>query len=167
MLNSLRLCGLVLTASLAAQTAVSAKSMSEEFGVMLGDWRCHVTEAGKPDQTVTAHYEWAYGGTVLREIMAGEMSGEFFTTYDKQSDSFKGVGFGSWGGYVVWENPGTVGGKSSEVGYLFGAGKMTAVSRSDFERLSPTHYIVHDFMADGADGKKGAATDTEDCTKQA
>jgi len=166
MLNVLRIAGIILTAAFASQAAVSAKSMSEEYVAMIGNWRCHVTEAGKPDSTVTAHYEWADGGTVLHETMQGEMSGEFFTTYDKRSGSFKGVGVGSWGGYVVWENPGAVGGKSSEVGYVFGAGKMTPVSRSDFEILSPTHYIVHDFMADSDDGKKGAAADTEDCSKQ-
>ena len=36
---------------------------------------------------------------------------------------------------------------------------MTPVSRSEFERISDTHYVVHDFDA------VGNATDTEDCNK--
>ena len=41
---------------------------------------------------------------------------------------------------------------------------MTPVSRSEFERVSDTHYVVHDFEADSAAGG-GKATDTEDCVK--
>ena len=167
MINSLRLCGLAVAAGLSAQAAVSAKSMSEEFGGLIGNWSCHVTEAGKPDSTVKIHFEWIYGGEMLHEMMSGPMSGDFYTSFDKRSDSFKGVGVGSWGGYVVWENPGTVNGRSSEVGYLFGGGKMVAVSRADWEMVSPTHYIIRDFAADMPTGGKGAPADTEDCVKQA
>jgi hypothetical protein len=39
-----------------------------------------------------------------------------------------------------------------------------AVSRSEFERVSDTHYIVHDFDV-GPAASIGAATDTEDCNK--
>ena len=165
MLNSLLIAGVILTAGLVTQAAAPAKSLSEDYGAMIGNWSCHVTEAGKPDFTIAIHYEWADGGTVLHQTMEGEMSGEFFTTYDKRSGSFKGVGVGSWGGYVVWENPGAVGGRSSEIGYVFGDGKMTPISRSDFEIMSPTHYIVRDFTADTPTGGKGTPTDTEDCTK--
>ncbi len=164
---SMRKSFLVLAALLAAQASVSAKSMTEEFGGLIGNWSCRVTEAGKPDSAISLHYEWAYGGSVLKETMTGSMTGEFLTTFDKHSDSFKGVGVGSWGGYVVWENPGTVAGKSSEIGYLFGGGKMTAVSRTDWELISPTHYVIRDYEADRPDGSKGAPSDTEDCTKQA
>jgi hypothetical protein len=41
---------------------------------------------------------------------------------------------------------------------------MRPVSRSEFERVSDTHYVVHDFEA-GTASKNGSATDTEDCIK--
>jgi hypothetical protein len=52
----------------------------------------------------------------------------------------------------------------SERGYAFDGGKMTLVSRSEFERVSDTHYVVRDFEPDTAAGN-GKATDTEDCVK--
>lgn len=70
---------------------------------------------------------------------------------------------GVWG-YVVWENAGFHEGHLSERGFSFDGGKMTPVSRSEFERISDAHYVVHDFEADSASAS-GAATDTEDCIK--
>jgi hypothetical protein len=102
----------------------------------------------------------------MRESMrlGNKLIGEFLTTYDKATDRFKGVGVGAWGSYVVWENPGFHKGRASEIVYRFDGGRMTPVSRSEFEHISNTHYVVHDFDADTASGS-GAATDTEDCTK--
>ena len=150
---------LILAAGIASQA--SARSIETEYGALVGHWTCRVTEAGKPDTQTKVSFELVYGNQVLREIVTGGQQGEFLTTYDKRSDSFKGVGVGSWGGYVVWENPGTTNGKSTEIGYLFGAGKMTAVSRTEWESVSATHYIIRDFQMDNT------PADTEDCTKDA
>lgn len=92
-----------------------------------------------------------------------KLIGEFLTTYDQANDRFKGVGVGAWG-YVVWENSGFHEGRLSEGGYAFDNGRMTPVSRSEFERVSDSHYLVHDFDA-GTASRSGAATDTEDCIK--
>jgi hypothetical protein len=141
-------------------------SLESDYGFMIGRWTCHVTQAGAPDRDWNVVYEWAYDKRMLRESMQlGEkLIGEFLTTYDKATDRFKGVGVGAWG-YVVWENAGFREGRLSERGYVFDSGKMTPVSRSEFERISDTHYMVRDFDADTA-AAKGAATDTEDCIKK-
>jgi hypothetical protein len=60
---------------------------------------------------------------------------------------------------VDWENAGFHDGRLTERGFTFDSGKMTPVSRSEFDRISDTHYVVHDFDAGGK------ATDTEDCNK--
>jgi hypothetical protein len=141
-------------------------SLESDYGFMIGRWNCHVTQEGAPDRDVSVTYEWAYDRRIMRENMrlGDKLIGEFLTTYDKATDRFKGVGVGAWGSYVVWENPGFHDGHASEKGYVFDSGRMTPVSRSEFERISDTHYIVHDFDADTA-SSKGAATDTEDCIK--
>ena len=141
-------------------------SLESDYGFMLGHWTCHVTQAGTPDHDVSVEYEWSYDRRILRESMrlGGKLVGEFLTTYDEVTDRFKGVGVGAWGSYVVWENRGFHEGRLSETGYVFDGGRMTQVSRSEFERISDTHYVVHDFDAGTASGA-GAATDTEDCIK--
>src|ERR1700733_314524 len=137
-------------------------SLESDYGFMIGRWTCHITQAGTPPRDVVAEYEWAYDKRIMRENMrlGDRLIGEFLTTYDKATDRFKGVGVGAWGGYVVWENRGFHGGHASEMGYVFDSGRMTPVSRSEFDRTSDTHYVVHDF-----DAGTGSATDTEDCTK--
>jgi hypothetical protein len=90
--------------------------------------------------------------------LTGALFGVFVSS-DKATDKFKGVGVGAWGSYVVWENSGFHEGHLHEVGHAFDSGRMTQVSRSDFERISDSHYVVHDFQA------SGQPTDTEDCTK--
>ncbi len=150
----------------AASGAPARHSLETDYGFMIGRWTCHVTQAGTPERDVSVEYEWAYDKRVLRESMrlGDKLIGEFLTTYDKATDRFKGVGVGSWGGYVVWENSGFQADLLSEIGYVFDNGRMAQVSRSEFTRVSATHYVVHDFDADTASGK-GAATDTEDCSK--
>jgi hypothetical protein len=140
-------------------------SLESDYGFMIGAWTCHVTQAGTPERDVSVEYEWAYDKHILRENMrfGDKVIGEFLTSYDKATDRFKGVGIGPWG-YVIWENAGFQEGRLSERGYVFDSGKMTPVSRSEFERLSSTHYIVRDFEPASA-ASSGAATDTEDCTK--
>jgi hypothetical protein len=140
-------------------------SLESDYGFLIGRWTCQVTQAGTPDQQIAAEYEWSHDGHVLRENMSlkGKLIGEFLTTYDKATDRFKGVGVGAWG-YVVWENAGFNEGHLSEHGFVFDSGKLMPVSCSEFERVSDTHYVVHDFEADTAAGN-GKATDTEDCTK--
>jgi hypothetical protein len=140
-------------------------SLESDYGFMIGRWTCHVTQAGTPDRDVSVEYEWAYDKRVLRESMrlGDKVIGEFLTTYDKVTDRFKGVGVGAWG-YVVWENSGFHEGHLSERGFVFDGGKMTPVSRSEFERTSDTHYVVHDFDV-GTASSGGTATDTENCIK--
>lgn len=149
-----------------AAEAPARHSLESDYGFMIGHWSCHVTQAGTPDRDISLEYEWAYERHILRESMRlkDKLIGEFFTSYDKATDRFKGVGVGGWGGYVVWENAGFHEGHLSETGYMFDSGQMKPVSRSEFERLSDTHYTVHDFDA-GPNSSKGTATDTEDCIK--
>ncbi|HTB89544.1 MAG TPA: hypothetical protein VK743_16390 [Steroidobacteraceae bacterium] len=141
-------------------------SLESDYGFMIGRWTCHVTQAGTPDREISVEYEWAYDRRVLRESMrlGDKLIGEFFTTYDKAKDGFKGVGVGAWGSYVVWENRGFHAAHLSEKGFTFDGGQMTPVSRSEFERVSDTHYVVRDFDA-GTGSSAGPATDTEDCNK--
>jgi hypothetical protein len=151
---------LVAGTSTRAADATVRHSLESDYGFMIGRWTCHVTEAGAADRDIRVEYEWAYDKHVLRESMrlGDKLIGEFLTTYDKAGDRFKGVGVGIWG-YVVWENAGFHGGRLTERGFTFDSGKMTPVSRSEFERISDTHYVVHDFDA------VGNATDAEDCNK--
>ena len=141
-------------------------SLESDYGFMIGRWTCHVTQAGTPDRDVNVEYEWAYDKRVLRENMRlkDKLIGEFLTTYDKTTDRFKGVGVGAWGGYVVWENRGFHEGHLSETGYMFDGGRMKTISRSEFERISDTHYVVRDFDV-GANSSNAVASDTEDCVK--
>jgi hypothetical protein len=149
-----------------ASESPAGHSLESDYRFMIGHWTCHVTQAGTPDRDIRVEYEWSYDKRVLRESMrlGDKLIGEFLTTYDKASDRFKGVGVGAWGGYVVWENPGFHEGHLSETGYVFDSGRMTPVSRSEFEHISDTHYIVHDFDS-GTASSNGSATDTEDCIK--
>ena len=149
-----------------ASDAPMRHSLESDYGFMIGRWTCHVTQAGTPARDVRVEYEWAYDRRILRESMrlGDKLIGEFLTTYDKVTDRFKGVGVGAWGSYVVWENPGFHEGHASEIGYVFDGGRMTPVSRSEFDRISDSHYVVHDFDA-GTGSTSGAATDTEDCVK--
>jgi hypothetical protein len=148
-----------------ATEAPARHSLESDYGFMIGRWTCHVTQAGTADRDLSLEYEWAYDKHILRESMrfGDKLIGEFLTSYDEATDRFKGVGVGPWG-YVVWENAGFHEGRLSERGFVFDAGKMTPVSRSEFERISDTHYVVHDFEA-GTASTSGAATDTEDCVK--
>ena len=148
-----------------ATDASARHSLESDYGFMIGRWTCHVTQAGSPDQEISTEFEWSYDKHVLRENMrAGDkLIGEFLTTYDKTTDRFKGVGVGAWG-YVVWENAGFRDGRLSESGFTFDSGRMTPVSRSEFQRISDTHYVVNDFEA-GTAAASGKATDTEDCVK--
>jgi hypothetical protein len=148
-----------------ASDAPARHSLESDYSFMIGRWTCHVTQAGAPDRDISAEYEWAYDKHVLRESMrlGAKLIGEFLTTYDKATDRFKGVGVGAWG-YVVWENRGFHEARLSEKGFSFDSGRMTPVSRSEFERISNTHYIVRDFEA-GTASTTGAPTDTEDCVK--
>jgi hypothetical protein len=152
--------------ALQASDAPVRHSLESDYGFMIGRWTCHITQAGTPDRDVVVDYEWAYDRRIMRESMrlADKLVGEFLTTYDKVTGRFKGVGVGAWGSYVVWENQGFHEGRASEIGYVFDSGRMTPISRSEFERISDTHYLVHDFEADTA-SRRGAATDTEDCSK--
>jgi hypothetical protein len=145
--------------------APARHSLEADYGFMIGRWTCHVTRAGAADRDVSVEYEWAYDKAILRERMrlGDKLIGEFLTSYDKATDRFKGVGVGAWG-YVVWENAGFHDGRLAERGFTFDGGKMTPVSRSEFERVSNAHYVVRDFEADTATGS-GKATDTEDCVK--
>ena len=157
---------LLLVGSLArAADAPARHSLESDYGFMIGHWTCHVTQAGTADRDVSVEYEWSFDKRVLRESMrlGPKLVGEFLTTYDQTADRFKGVGVGAWG-YVVWENGGFHGGHLSERGFKFDGGKMTPVSRSEFERISDDHYVVRDFEAASVSGG-GAATDTEDCIK--
>jgi hypothetical protein len=149
-----------------AADAPARHSLESDYGFMIGRWTCHVTQANTPDRDINLEYEWAYDRHVLRESMrlGDKLIGEFLTTYDKATNRFKGAGVGGWGGYVVWENSGFHEGHLSETGYLFDSGQMKPVSRSEFERVSDTHYVVHDFDA-GPNSSKGSPTDTEDCIK--
>jgi hypothetical protein len=158
-----------LLAMSAAQAfaADPARSLAGDYGFMIGDWTCRVTETRQPDRETRVTYAWAYGGHLLRETVKspdGKLQGEFLTSYDRRTDSFKGVGVGSWGGYVVWENKGLTRNRSHETGYVFADGKMTAISATDFEKVSERRYIFRDFDVD-ASGAKAAPTDTEDCVK--
>jgi hypothetical protein len=157
---------LFFSARIQAADAPAWHSLETDYGFMIGQWMCHATQAGAPDQELRVSYEWSYDRRILRENMriGDKLIGEFFTTYDKATDRFKGVGVGAWGSYVVWENQGFRDGRLSEIGYAFDRGKMTMVSRSEFERISDAHYVVHDFEAD-IDSRKGKATDSEDCVK--
>lgn len=152
--------------SMRASDAPVRHSLESDYGFMIGRWTCHVTQAGTPDRDVSVEYEWAYAGRIMRESMrlGDKLIGEFLTSYDKLTDRFKGVGVGAWGGYVVWENGGFRDGHLSETGYVFDSGRLTPVTRSEFTRISDTHYVVHDFDADTA-SSSGSATDTEDCVK--
>ena len=161
---------LAFTFSSAKQTSAAPlrHSLESDYGFMIGRWTCHVTQAGTPDRDVNVEYEWAYDKRILRESMrlADKLVGEFLTTFDQATGRFKGVGIGAWGGYVVWENPGFHDGHLSEIGYVFDSGRMTPISRSEFQRVSDTHYVVHDFDAGaGTASSSGTATDTEDCMK--
>ncbi len=150
-----------------AFAAEPARSLAGDYGFMIGNWKCRVTEAGRPARETRVNFAWAYDGRFLRETVKspdGKLQGEFLTSYDRRTDSFKGVGVGSWGGYVVWENKGLKGNRSHETGYVFADGKMTAISATEFEKVSQTHYIFRDFDVD-ASGAKTAPTDTEDCVK--
>ena len=148
-----------------AANAPARHSLESDYGFMIGRWACHVTQVGTADQDLSVEYEWGFDRRVLRESMrlGDKLVGEFLTTYDKVTDHFKGVGVGAWG-YVVWENGGFHEGHLSERGFTFDGGRMTPVSRSEFERISDAHYVVHDFEA-GSASSSGAATDTEDCVK--
>jgi hypothetical protein len=123
-----------------ASDAPMRHSLESDYSFMIGRWTCHVTQAGTPDRDVSVEYEWAYDKHVLRESMrvGDKVIGEFLTTYDKATDKFKGVGVGAWS-YVVWENSGFHEGHLSERGFVFDGGKMTPVSRSEFDRISDTH----------------------------
>jgi hypothetical protein len=158
--------GFLFGNAIQASDAPARHSLESDYGFMIGRWTCHVTQKGTPDQDVSVEYEWSYGKRILRETMrlGDKLIGEFLTTYDKATDRFKGVGVGAWGSYVVWENPGFHEEHASEMGYVFDGGRMTPVSRSEFEHINDTHYVVRDFDADTA-SSRGAATDTEDCVK--
>jgi hypothetical protein len=151
---------------LQAGDAPARHTLESDYGFMIGHWTCHVTKAGTPDRDISVEYQWAYDRRIMRENMrlGGQLIGEFLTTYDKVTDRFKGVGVGAWGSYIIWENQGFHEGRASEIGYVFDSGLMRPVSRSEFERVSDTHYVVHDFEA-GTASKNGSATDTEDCIK--
>jgi hypothetical protein len=136
-----------------------------EFDFLIGRWTCTVTAGDKPLGKASAQYEWIYNGKVLKETLeAPGYSGTFLTTYDPRTDSFKGVGVGNDGSYVVWQNGGIDGNKSSEKGYLFDADKLIPASRTEFEKVTNNHYLIRDFKPDTASGP-GEPTDTEDCTR--
>ena len=155
----------VIGDALHAAGAPVPHSLESDYGFMIGHWTCHVTQAGTPDSDVNVEYEWSYDKRILRENMrlGDKLIGEFLTTYDKGTDRFKGVGVGPWG-YVVWENPGFQAGHASERGYMFDSAKMIPVSRSEFDRISDTHYVVHDFEPGKGSGGD-SPTDTENCIK--
>lgn len=156
----------LLGSAIHASDTPARHSLESDYGFMIGRWTCHVTQAGTLDRDVSVEYEWSYDRRIMRENMrlGAKMIGEFLTTYDKVTDRFKGVGVGAWGSYVVWENRGFHEGRASEIGYVFDNGRMTPISRSEFERISDTHYVVHDFDVSSA-SSAGSATDTEDCSK--
>jgi hypothetical protein len=143
------------------------RSIVAELGFLIGNWTCKNTEPGKPDITIAqVKYEWAYDQKTLKEtVNIPGYQGQFFTTLDKKSNRFKGVAIDNFGGYIIWENQRVSDTKSTEIGYTFADGKMTEVSRTDFERLSDTHYIIRDYQPNTPAGR-GAPIDVEDCTKQ-
>ncbi len=161
------LLGALIAANAAqAQQAAPPTHSLAEMAPFIGRWDCTVTEAGRPTSHMSAVYDWLCDGKALREVItAPGYSGVFATTYDRRSNSFKGVAVGSDGGAIVWENPGFTGNHASEVGYVFGAGRLVPISRTETEIVSTTHYIIRDFGPDTASGGRGPATDTENCTK--
>lgn len=157
---------LAATNAAQGQQAAPAPHALSEMAPFIGRWDCTVTEAGRPTSHMSAVYDWLYDGKALREIItAPGYSGVFTTTYDRRSNSFKGVAVGSDGGALVWENAGFTDNRASEIGYVFGAGRLVPISRTDTEIVSATHYIIRDFGPDTATGARGPSTDTEDCTK--
>lgn len=163
---SMALCSIqVAIASPSNVVSSSVHSMSE-FDYLIGTWQCLNTQAGKPATQSRVQFEWMYDKKALKEtVNAAGYAGEFLTTLDKNSNTFKGVAVESPGSYVVWENSGMTSNTSSEVGYRFEHGQLHPVSRTDAERLNDTHYIIRDFGPDTASGK-GQPTDTEDCRKR-
>ena len=142
----------------------STHSLSE-LSFLIGKWNCRMTVADKPDAQMSATYEWLYDGKVLKETLeAPGYSGMFLTTYDSNSNTFKGVGVGSDGTPIVWENGGMVNGKSSETGYVLGAGKLITASRTEFGKIDDHHYVIRDFTPDTPKGP-GKIQDTEDCIR--
>jgi hypothetical protein len=141
----------------------------DELAYLVGQWDCRVTLPGSDlSAQARATYGLMFDGRVLKETLAAPgFSGEFLTAYDARSNSFKGVAATSGGQTVVWENKGMVDGRSSEVGYRFGDGQMTPVSRSEFERQAPDHYVVRDFRPKPGAPGEWVLGDTEDCRKTA
>jgi hypothetical protein len=176
-----RVAGIVACAALfcfgnlaVAQMALAQESSASKASTFVatsselaGTWSCTATLAGQPGiGKFTAKYEWLSDLRALKEtlVSGNNVIGEFYTTYDNASQTVKGVAV-TGGRTIVWENAGFKDGRSSEIGYVFDAGKMTEISRSTFEKTSKDHYVIRDFKATTSAGP-GAATDTEECTRQ-
>ncbi len=99
------LMGALIAANAAqAQQATPPTHSLSEMAPFIGRWDCTVTEASRPTSHMSAVYDWLYDGKALREVItAPGYSGVFTTTYDRRSNSFKGVAVGSDGGAIVWE----------------------------------------------------------------
>src|SRR5215469_15159029 len=91
---------LLVAGSASAADAPAKRSLASDYGYIIGAWTCHVTQAGQPDQQTRVVFAWAFDGRLLRETVTGadgKPQGEFLTSYDPRSGSFKGVGVGAWG----------------------------------------------------------------------
>jgi hypothetical protein len=166
--NLLALAGGLALLGLAGDAAAAGKHAMAEMTFLIGTWDCRVTQAGRPELKVEVVYDWMYETKrVLKEtVKSAQGSAVFQTAYDARSDTFKGVTIGPFGRAVVWENSGEQpDGTSTEVGYVFGDGRLTPVSRTDWQKLSETHYVIRDFGPD-VGGAHGPAQDTEDCLKR-
>jgi hypothetical protein len=114
----------------------------QEFAYLVGAWKCTAAVPGKPDTTYQTAFRWMYPQhtAIDQSITMGTAQANFMLTYDKASDSFKGVFVMDDGSIGVWENPGPENGGWTEFGYDVRDGKLVLATKATFAGVTPTHY---------------------------
>ncbi|HTD29300.1 MAG TPA: hypothetical protein VK660_07925 [Xanthomonadaceae bacterium] len=137
-----------------------------EYSYLIGTWKCVATSSGKPPATYSTTIRWMYPQhTVIdQHIATAKGEADFMLTYDRASDSFKGIFVESAGDVGVWENPGPIAGGWTEFGYDFKGDNLVPSTRATFSGVTPTHYAFR-FWNVVTRQDPGTLIEADECTK--
>ena len=157
---------LVVPPVLATAADAAPKHSLQEYAYLVGAWQCTAHTPGKPDASYRTSMRWLYPEhtAIDQRVVTPRGQADFILTYDKASDSFKGIFVGSDGGVGVWENPGPVDGGWTEYGYDFKGDDLVPATRATFNGATPRHYAFR-YWSIRNKRDPGKLLETDDCNK--
>lgn len=137
----------------------------DEYAYLIGSWKCIASVPGSKSSSYQTSIRWMYPNhtAIDQTIITDKVNADFILTYDKGSDTFKGI-FVDDGSVGVWENPGPVANTWTEFGYEFMGDNLVLSTRATFTGVTPKHYAFRYWKIRNKQDP-GELIEADDCTK--